>query len=153
MDNYSSFNEQQSAFDKFELQFTQQAQDYIKEIAKWATFLAIVGFIFIGFLVLGALGMFAMGATMSSLGNGGAMGPMGAMGMLGGAAMGVMFLLMAVFYFFPVLYLYNTERLTVAFQNLKSHYKFVGILTIIGMSFYALAIVVSIVGGVAAAAQ
>jgi len=166
MDNYSSFNEQQSAFDKFELQFTQQAQDYVKEIAKWATFLAIVGFIFIGFLVLGALGMFAMGATMSSLGNGGAMGSMGAMGMLGGAAMGVMFLLMAVFYFFPVLYLYkfasnakdainsnNTERLTVAFQNLKSHYKFVGILTIIGMSFYALAIVVSIVGGVAAAAQ
>jgi len=165
MDNYSSFNEQESAFNKFELQLTQQAQDFVRETAKWATLLSIVGFIFIGFMVLAAFGMFAMGATMGSgFGNGAAgMGPMAAMGMFGGAAMGVFFLVMAVFYFFPVLYLFkfasnaknalntnNTENLTTAFENLKSHYKFVGILTIIGISFYVIAIVISIVGAVAA---
>lgn len=162
MDNYSSFGEQKSAFDNFELQFTQQAQGFIRETAKWATFLSIMGFIFIGFMVLGALGMFAMGATMGSMGG----GTMGAMGLLGGTTMGVMFLVMAVFYFFPVMYLYkfasnakdalnsnNTERLTTAFENLKSHYKFVGILTIIGMSFYIIAIVVSVIGAVAASAS
>lgn len=162
MDNYSSFGEQKSAFDNFELQFTQQAQGFIRETAKWATFLSIMGFIFIGFMVLGALGMFAMGATMGSMGG----GTMGAMGLLGGNTMGVMFLVMAVFYFFPVMYLYkfasnakdalnsnNTERLTTAFENLKSHYKFVGILTIIGMSFYIIAIVVSVIGAVAASAS
>jgi uncharacterized membrane protein len=163
MENNSLFeNENKSAFDTFELQFTQQAQGFVRETAKWATFLSIMGFIFIGFMVLGALGMFAMGSTMSSMGAG---SPMGAMGMLGGATMGIMFLLFALLYFFPVLYLYkfasnakealnsnNTERLTVAFENLKSHYKFVGILTVIGLAFYVLIFIFSIVAGVAAAA-
>ena len=163
MENNSLFeNENKSAFDSFELQFTQQSQGFVRETAKWATFLSIVGFIFIGFMVLGAVGMFAMGSTFSSMGGA---SPMGAMGMLGGATLGVIFLLMAVLYFFPVMYLYkfaanakealnsnNTERLTVAFENLKSHYKFVGILTVIGMAFYLLMIIFSVVAGVAAAA-
>jgi len=164
MDNNSLFeNDNKSAFDSFELQFTHQAQGFVRETAKWATFLSILGFIFIGFMVLGALSMFAMGSAFSSMGGG---GPMGAMGMLGGATMGVIFLLMAVLYFFPIMYLYkfasnakdalnsnNTERLTVAFENLKSHYKFVGILTVIGLAFYILVIIFGIVAGVAGASQ
>jgi len=162
MDNNSLFeNENKSAFDSFELQFTVQAQGFIRETAKWASFLSIIGFIAIGFMVLGALAMFALGSTLGAMGG----GAMGAMGMMGGGFAGVIFLLMAVLYFFPVMYLFkfasntkealnsnNTERLTVAFENLKSHYKFAGILTIIIVAFYALAFIFSIIGAVAGAA-
>jgi hypothetical protein len=156
--------EHNSSFDSFELQITPVAQGFLKEIAKWAAFLSIVGFIFIGFLVLGALAMFAMGSAMSSNMQGMG-GSMGMMGMLGGATLGVLYLIIALLYFFPVMYLFkfssnakkalssnNTEQLTTSIENLKSHYKFMGILTIIGIAFYFIIFIVAIVAGVGAAA-
>ena len=44
--------EETSAFEKFELQLDSTAKDFVKEIAKWAYFLSIIGFIGIGFLLL-----------------------------------------------------------------------------------------------------
>lgn len=129
------------------------AKGFLKEIAKWANFFAILGFIGIGLLVLVAL--FA-GVIFSSLpGNNIASS-------IGGGVITFIYLLMAVLYFFPVLYLYkfstkmkaglarnNEDELTEAFSNLKSHYKFVGILTIIMLSFYALGILLALMGGLA----
>lgn len=147
-------HEYKSSFDTFELQFTSMAKDYLRETSKWAKFLAIIGFIGIGFLVLIAFAMFAMG---------GSMGDMAAMSGLG-AGVGIVYLLLAVLYFFPVMYLYkfatkaknalnsnNSQELTDAFENMKSHYKFMGILAIIMLSIYALIFVVVILAGIGAA--
>lgn len=155
--------EHNSSFDSFELQFTPVAQGFLKEIAKWASFLSVMGFIFIGFLVLGALAMFAVGGAMGA-GDMQGMGGMGMMGMLGGATLGVIYLVIAVLYFFPVMYLFkfasnakkalsgnNTEQLTASIENLKSHYKFIGILTIVGIVFYVVIFIVAIIAGIGAA--
>lgn len=149
----------QSSFDSFELQLTQEAKDFVREAGKWAKFLSIVGFVFIGFFVLVAFAMIAIGSSMGAMS-----GAFGAMGAAGGAFIGVVYILIALLYFFPVLYLFkfgnktkaafesnDTQALTEAFKNLKSHYKFVGILTIVGIGFYVLMIVIAVIAGVASA--
>ena len=152
--------EHNSSFDSFELQFTPVAQGFLRETAKWARFLSIVGFIFICLYVLLALMMFAMGGAMDAASeNMDGMGGMGMMGAVGGAAMGVIYLICALIYFFPILYLYrfasntlsaldsnNTDQLTNGLENLKSHYKFMGILMCIALIFIALGMLLMFVG-------
>ena len=152
--------EHNSSFDSFELQFTPVAQGFLRETAKWARFLSIVGLIFIGLYVLLALMMFAMGGAMDAASeNMDGMGGMGMMGAVGGAAMGVIYLICALIYFFPILYLYrfatntlsaldsnNTDQLTNGLENLKSHYKFMGILMCIALIFIALGMLLMFVG-------
>ena len=146
--------EEISAFEKFELQLDSTAKDFLKETAKWAYFLSIIGFIGIGFLLL--IAVFA-GTIFSSLGT---MQGMGGMGASFGAAMGAAYFLMAGLYFFPVYYLFkfssnakkafrdnDSAALTESFGYLKSHYKFFGILMIILLSIYALFFVFAILGG------
>lgn len=136
-----------SAFDSFELQLNDMAKSFLRETAKWAKFLSIIGFIGIGFLVIFALVMFAMGGSLAASG----MGAMGGIGAMGGVFGGVLYLLFAMLYFFPIMYLFkfsssilnafqnnNTEQLTKGFEYLKSHYKFVGILMAILIGLYAL---------------
>ncbi len=125
--------ENQSAFESFEMHLTNEAQGFLRETAKWATFLSILGFILIGIFALVGLGSLASGASVSR-----SVMPIPA------SLIGIIYILSALLYFFPVLYLYkfasaakdaiasqNTQTLTRCFENLKSHYKFVGILTII----------------------
>lgn len=146
--------ENNSSFETFELQLTNEAKDFLKETGKWASFLGILGFIGLAFFVIIALTVLAVGGAMSS-----AMDSMGAFGGVGTTAIGIIYLLMALLYFFPVLYLYrfgsriknafannDTAMLTSAIENLKSHYKFVGILAIIMIAFYVLAIVFGVLG-------
>lgn len=134
-----------------DLKLNIQSIGFLKETAKWANFLAIMGFIGIGFIVILA---FFMGAIFSSLPNANSM-PFNA-----GPIMTVVYLLIGVLYFFPVLYLYrfankmknalasnNENMLSEALMNLKSHYKFIGILTIIMLSFYAFAILITLIAG------
>lgn len=150
--------EENAAFENFEMQLNETAKGFLRETAKWAYFLSIVGYIMIGFLVVFAI--FA-GTIFSAMGTmGGGMGPMGA---FGGTFITVLYLLMAVLYFFPVYYLNkfaskmkaafrenNTELLTTSFEYLKSHYKFVGIMMVVLLAIYALIFVIAIIGGIAA---
>lgn len=142
--------EQNSPFDSFELQITPLAQGFLKETAKWALFLSILGFIGLGFLILGGLSMIAAGSMIDSVAGG-----MGAMGMFSGLTLGLVYLVFAILYFFPIYYLYkfasntkqalqnnNTEKLTSSLESLKSHYKFMGILAILMIVFYILFIVI-----------
>jgi hypothetical protein len=137
-----------------ELKLNNQAIDFLKETAKWANFLAIMGFIGIGLLVIIAL--FA-GTLFGSLPESNAYAEVGS-----GLIM-LVYLLMAVLYIFPVLYLYrfadkmktalarnDEDILSDALMNLKSHYKFIGILTIVMLAFYALGILLALIGGLAA---
>lgn len=131
-----------------------EAKGFLNEIAKWANFLAIMGFIGIGLIAI--LSLFA-GAIFSNLGDA---NPYGA---VSGSTIAIIYLLFAALYFFPVLYLYrfaskmksalasrNEDALTESFMNLKSHYKFIGIMTIVMLSFYAFLFLLAMVGGLAA---
>lgn len=138
-------------------QLNSEGLAFLKETAKWGYFLSILGFIGIGFMVIIAL--FA-GAIFSTLPG----GDYGYSGIMSGAFFTIFYLLFALLYFFPVLYLYkfsskmkqainqnNTQELNASLGYLKSHYKFIGILTIVMLSIYALIFIVGLVGGLAAA--
>ena len=102
-------------------------------------------------MVMGALSMLLMGTTLGNVSH--------VMG--GGTMMMIMacvYLVFAVVYFFPVYYLFKSsvgikqginsgsqDVLTSGFLNLKSHYKFVGIMTIILIAVYILIIAGAIV--------
>ena len=145
--------EQNSTFDNFELQFTETAKGFLKETAKWAYFLSIIGFIGVGFLVVFALAIGTMMGAASSFGN-----SFAAFGAMGATFITVLYLVMAILYFFPVYFLNrfasnlkaafrdnDTVLLTKSLEFLKSHYKFLGISTIVFIGFYLLAIFGSVV--------
>ena len=136
---------------RLKLELNEQAIDYLREAAKWAKFLAIIGFIMTGFIAL--FGLF-FGSIMGSL-------PLGAGGLTSGtmSAMAFIYLLLAVVYFFPTLYFYrfatqtraaidayDAEGLAESLGNLKSTFKFVGIMMIILLGVYGLIIGFSIIG-------
>jgi hypothetical protein len=144
----------------FELQLDQPSTGYLGEAAKWAKFLAILGFIFCAFMVIAALFAGSMMSSMMSSAGGG----FGSM--FGGGFITVLYLLGAALYFFPCLFLFrfasqiqdairNNEqaKLQGSFRSLKSFFRFVGILTIIGIAFYMLAIFAILVVGVGAFMQ
>jgi amino acid transporter len=146
--------EETSVFEKFELQLNQSAKDFLKETAKWAYFLAIMGFIGIGFLLIAAI--FA-GAIFATVGN--TVPGMGALGSSFGAIISILYIALGAIYFFPVYYLFkfatntkaafrdnDSEALTNSFSYLKSHYKFIGVTTIVVLGFYVLMLVLAIFG-------
>lgn len=144
----------QSPFEQFdELRIDNAGKLFLTEAARWTTFLAILGYIGIGFMVIAALFMMTVGASMSSYKS---IMPMG-----GGLLFSLIYLAFAALYFFPVNYLYkfssnmksalrsnNQAELTKAFEYLKSHYKFIGILTIILFGLYILAIFGAMIAGI-----
>ena len=125
----------------------------LRESAKWCLFLSIVGFIFIGLMVIiGAIMGVAMSAMPSNVAFSGAAGTNPIIAMKG--YFGVLYILFALLYLVPVYYLYkyasgikkatesgNTDVLTDALVNLKSHHKFLGIMTIVMIVVYILAFV------------
>jgi hypothetical protein len=132
----------------FELQIDPSSQMYLRETAKWAKFLAIVGFVMCAFIAL--LGIF-FGSFIAAISARFAPATPAppeattAAGVMGG----IIYFFIAVVYFFPCLFLLRfsnqmqvalrsnmQENLTSSFRNLKACYKYVGILTIILVSIY-----------------
>lgn len=127
-------------------------QQYLQETAKWARFLAIVGFVLTGIIVLAAI--FA-GTIMSTLAATSA-----SLGFFPSAGITFIYLILAGLYFFPCLFLFqssqklmaalqsgDSEALTSAFEKLKNFFRFVGIMTLVMISLYALMLVFLILGG------
>ena len=141
------------------LQLNAPIKNYLSEAAKWARFLGIVGFVFVGFMVIGAV---FMGTFMNFMGRS-QMPESGDNPFASGAAslaMAGYILLLALLYFFPSLYLYqfglktqNALRqneqfdLTAAFARLKSFFKFFGILTAIILVLYGAGLLMMLVFG------
>ena len=132
-----------------------RSKEFLKETAKWTKFLAILGFVGIGLMVLGSLVMLFAPSSLMSNGD----FPFG-----GKIFMMLLYLAFAVLYYFPISYLYQfSENTKKAIENndnnairdacefLKSHYKFMGILTIILLAFYAIIIFIGLIGAGAAA--
>lgn len=132
------------------LAISSESAAHLRETGGWARFLSIIGFIVIGLILLAA---FFVGSMMSAMGMGGNFAGMEVM-------LGIIYFAGAALYFFPILFLFrfatnvidavkmnDGEALAVALKNLKSHYKFIGILTAIVVGIYACIFLVAIVVG------
>ena len=144
----------------FSLSVEPVTKAHLSEAAKWARFLAIMGFIFLGLMVVGGIVAAAvMASSMNQYGS--EYGSSGAGFMMGnfGAGMAVIYILLAVLYFFPCLFLFrfaaktkqalasnDQTDLNLGFQNLKAMFRYMGILTIVVLAFYAIALLFGIVG-------
>ncbi len=139
--------EENSGIGEFELQLNESAKGFLKETAKWAYFISILGFIGIGFIVL--IAIFA-GTIFTTIGN---VMPreMGGFGSSLGILMTIIYLMIAGLYFFPVYYLNkfatnakmalrdnDSKSLAASFEYLKSHYKFIGIMALVILCLYGL---------------
>lgn len=138
-----------------ELSITLISRGYLSENAKWAKFLAILGFIMCGFMAIAAFFLPLLISFMPSS----EMMPIGALGKGIGIIMTVIYLVLAAILFMPCFYLYrlstnmktallqpDSELLEHSFRNMKSFFKFYGIMAIITLSFYVLIFVISIAG-------
>ena len=123
------------------MELNREALRSLHEAGGWATFLAILGFIMMGFIVL--IGLF-MGTVFSNM-------PKETPLPFPPQVFTLIYVLIAAVYFFPIYYLFkfanlvrrgivqrDSERVSSAFHYLKAHYKFVGILTIVGIALYFL---------------
>lgn len=133
-----------------ELKLSDEAMSYLTEISGWGRFLAIAGFVGMGLMVLAGL---LFGLFYSSLGTREKLP-------FHPEFFGLIYFVLAMIYFFPLLYLYrfstkvkvavqskDEETLTYAFQNLKSHYKYLGIMVVILLALYGLMFVGGLVAG------
>jgi hypothetical protein len=135
-----------------QLTLTSRAKGFLKETAKWCKFLSILGFIGLGLLFLSSFFISTIYGSMPQATS---------MPFNLGTAMTIFYILMIVIYIFPLYYLYqfsvklkkavtskDDEVLANAFEMLKSHYKFVGVFTIIMLSIYILAGIAGLMGAI-----
>jgi hypothetical protein len=135
------------------LTLNDQAVDALRVSGKWCMFLAIIGFIGIGLMLLFAVFMYAVMSAVPNMVAAGAGPNIGMAGIFGAmkGLLAVLYVIIAVVYFFPIYYLYkyakgmkqafessNSDVLSDALVNLKSHHKFLGIMTIVLISLYIL---------------
>ncbi len=114
----------------------------VKGIGPWARFLAIMGFISVGFMLIVSAFMLVAGILGGTLSND-----------LGGAAllilMTILYVIMAVVYIFPALYLWQTasavvrlkggaiqEGMETVLEKQRKFWKFVGIVVIVFLVLY-----------------
>ncbi len=113
-------------------------------ISKWTKFLAILGFVGIGFMLIAGFIMVVSSAMMSYMYQ-------DSMVMI---IIAVVYVIFAVVYFFPVLYLMrsavdlgkgvesnNNEMLASGVKNMKAHFKYMGIMIIATIGLYILIII------------
>jgi hypothetical protein len=124
-----------------------EINNYLMEASKWGKFLAIIGYVMMGLLVLVAIVMMFSLSVLSQASQ--SKFPMGLVGLL--------YILLAGIYYFPITYLYkfsaqmkqaiqlqNEHLLASGFQNLKSLFKFMGIFTIVMLSVYGLVLIIAV---------
>lgn len=129
------------------IEIDQQSLKYLNSTRKWTMFFAVLGFIFIGLILIAGI---VAGAFLTIFNSG--MAGTGIPQWL----LAVIFLVVAVIYFFPVLFLFrfssnmrdavhslSQEKIKKAFRNLKAYVTYIGVLLIIGLCFYVTALVIA----------
>ena len=124
-----------------------EIKSYLMEASKWGQFLAIVGYVMMGLLVLVAIVMMFAMSVVSQV----------AQSKFPLWMLGLVYILLAGIYYIPITYLYkfsvqmqkaiqmqNEGLLTSGFQNLKSLFKFMGIFTIVMLALYGLALLIAV---------
>ncbi len=142
----------------FDLGMDANASVQLREAAKWARFLAIVGFVICALIAIVAI--FAGSFIASSFSRlGGGMSDIGDSATAGlGVFVTIIYLGIVALYFFPCLFLFqfankaklaldsnDQDALNYSFTKLKAFFRYWGILTIILLCFYGFAIVIMLV--------
>jgi hypothetical protein len=130
-------------------QFTQGMVTALHKTRPWVRFLSVLGFVGCGLAVLVALLMLVMGIFMPEFGNG--------MGVLAA----VLYLFLAVVWFVPALSLHRyansitrvvegpgTPTIEDALEQQRSFWRIVGIMTLVMLGLYVLAIFVGVIAGI-----
>ena len=151
MEHYTEQNQETSLFG---FGIDQSSRAHLAEAAKWAKFLAIVGFVMCGLIIVLSFFIGALFSTSMSR-----YGDSAAFGKGFGIIMTIVYLSFGVLYFFPCLFLFrfannmivalnSNEQITLnrSFQNLKIMFRYVGILTIIVLALYIIAFIFGILG-------
>ena len=151
MEHYTEQNQEPSLFG---FGIDQSSRAHLAEAAKWAKFLAIVGFVMCGLIIVLSFFIGTLFSTSMSR-----YGDSAAFGSGFGIIMTIVYLSIGVLYFFPCLFLFrfannmivalnSNEQITLnrSFQNLKIMFRYVGILTIIVLALYIIAFVFGILG-------
>ncbi len=151
----------------FGMNVDQSGKYHLTEATKWAKFLAIFGIIVC--LLIALIGVF-FGAFFESLmsGRGGRefaefnefQELTRATTRQASIGFALVYVLIALLYFFPCLFLYkfavrarraldinDSNLLTTSFQSLKATFRYLGVITIIIITFWVLAFVVGIIAG------
>ena len=132
-------------------QITLESLGFLNTTAKWTKFLAIMGFIGIGIMLIAGLFMGVVFSVFNYIPTNTPMPfPM--------RWFGLIYIILAVVYIFPVIYLNNfsnyiskavtlreTVFLTIALNNIKRHFKYMGISTIVLIASYFIAMVVFVI--------
>jgi hypothetical protein len=118
-------------------------RSFLTETIKWGKFIAIIGFVFTGLI--------ALVGVVFLIGGGSGLNYRFTQGF--GFIVGPTYLLLSLLYFFPSRFLYrfcsniksalnsnDQEALAVGFENLKSNFKFWGILLMVMIVFYGVLI-------------
>ena len=142
----------------FSLSIDPVTKAHLSEAAKWARFLAILGMIFLVFIILAGV----FGSTMLFSSMSGFETDTTGMAAYGSGIIAGYMIVIAVIYFFPLLFTLrfannvrtalntnNQQALNTAFQNLKACFRFIGILTIIGLVFLAIGLIFGIMSAAA----
>ena len=129
------------------IELEEEALKDLDTTRKWSMFLAILGFIFIGLLVIGGL---IASLVMSVFKTQNAV-----LGITEIMVFVVVFVFMLI-YFFPVLYLFRFSKHTAnavktldkqemqnAFKYLRKYYVYIGILTIVVLAIYFVAAIIA----------
>ena len=141
----------------FSLMIDPITKAHLFETARWARFLAIVGMVFTGF---GALMVIFFVSNFTSIT--GANNDFGGNNNIFpgfGVGVAIFYMLLLLIWFIPILYLLrfsnrmktalngsDQNALNNAFQNLRSCFRFFGIITIIVLAFWAIGIIFMILG-------
>jgi Mg2+ and Co2+ transporter CorA len=144
----------------FSLSIDPVTKAHLYETAKWAKFLAVVGLIFLVLMIVaGVFGSAMLFSTMGGLDN-----EYGGTGMAtyGSGIFATYMIVVAVIYFFPLLFTLrfankmraalngnDQQALNTSFQNLKACFRYIGIITIIALVFLAIGLVFGIMGAAA----
>jgi Family of unknown function (DUF5362) len=147
-------NQDQSLFG---LSIDPVTKSHLSVTASWAKFLAIMGFIFCILVVLAGLFAGTILAKMQTRGVEG-FGNNREINTSGfGAIAAVMYIILALLYFFPCLFLFNfaakmknalvtndQNTLNSSFQNLKKTFRYLGVLTIIILCFWVISMLIGL---------
>ena len=136
----------------FSLTIDPVTKSYLLDTARWAKFLSIMGFILCVLIVV--MGVFFGSQLTLIYSRDGQLMPAGT-----NIVLACLSVIVAVIYFFPCLYLFRfsskmklalnsneQEKLNASFENLKSLFRYVGILTIVILAIYGLLLVFAILG-------
>ena len=139
------------------IEINQESLGYLETTRKWTMFFAILGFVFLGVMLV--MGLFAGSLTSVFTSKMSGMEGMEGAKAAGGIA-GILFfvymLVFAVIYFFPLLFLFrfsshtkkavanaDANELQIGLKNLKSYWKYIGILMIICLAVFLLVLIIA----------